>query len=375
VPEGTLIVSGQGWPSANQTRKCLIRRWVPLAMDGQRVKDDSSESSFNSVLEERIMTQSPIDDADARTLRGHWFQYLDTLEPFRRDLFGYCRKLTGTLWDAEDLVQETLLKGFGMTARGDFHGPGSPVRNLKAYLFRTATNLWLDDRRRQQRLVLTAEPTDDGQPDPDTASVREAIAHTRAQTSPAEFASLLLKDLYEFSIDDIADFIGTTPGTVKSALHRARGKARSEDAPPVSVSAADRALAEAFAEAITSQDVNRVMEMMAKTLQIEVCNVGGGRGRGEVWTRPSIAGVRAETAELQGECVVVMLRDGRLYDVLRLAGAEGQVTRITDYCYAPEVLKEAADALGYPCDAVRYHQGADVLPGMISTTTLPWQTG
>jgi len=319
------------------------------------------------------MKQSPIDDADARTLRGHWFQYLDTLEPFRAALFGYCRRLTGSLWDAEDLVQETLLKGFGMTARGDFHGPDSPVRNLNAYLFRTATNLWLDDQRRRQRLVLRAELDDEGAADQDAASVSEAIAGSRARNSPAEFASLVLKDVYDFSIDDIADFVGTTPGTVKSALHRARRKARSTDAPGAPVSDADRALAAAFAEAITSQDADRVMALMAETLQIVVCNVGGGRGRSEVWATPSISRVRAETAELDGACVVVMRRDGTLYDVLRLAGDEGQVTRIIDYCYAPEVLHEAAALLGYPCDAVRYHQGADVLPGMIGSTALPWR--
>lgn len=319
------------------------------------------------------MPQAPIDDADARILRGHWFQYLDTLEPFRPALFGYCRRLTGSLWDAEDLVQETLLKGFGMTARGDFHGPDSPIRNLNAYLFRTATNLWLDEQRRRQRLVPQAEPADSGGTDPDTASVSDAIASSRALNSPAEFASLVLKDVYDFPIDDIADFVGTTPGTVKSALHRARRKARSMDADQATVSEADRALAAAFAEAITSQDADRVMGLMAQTLQIVVCNVGGGRGRSEIWTAPSIAGVRAEPAELDGACVVVMLRDGRLYDVLRLAGDDAQVTRITDYCYAPEVLHEAAAFLGYPCDAARYHQGPDVLPGMIGSTALPWR--
>jgi hypothetical protein len=132
--------------------------------------------------------------------------------------------------------------------------------------------------------------------------MRDAIAFGRAHTSRLEFASLLLKEVYDFSLDDIAD----------------------------------------FAEAINSRDVNRVLGLMAETLQIVVCNVGGGRGRSRLWTEPSVQGVRAETAELFGRSVVVMIRDGHLYDVLRIDEDAGQLTRLTDYCYAPEVLSEVA---------------------------------
>ena len=68
-----------------------------------------------------------ITDDDARGLRKLWFDYLDTIEPLRRPLHAYGMKLTGNVWDAEDLVQETLLKGFAMIGRGDLHGSGSPV--------------------------------------------------------------------------------------------------------------------------------------------------------------------------------------------------------------------------------------------------------
>ena len=56
-------------------------------------------------------------------------------------------------------MQDTLLKGFAMIGRGDLHGPGSSVASPRAYLFRTATNLWLDGQRRRVReQAILAEP-------------------------------------------------------------------------------------------------------------------------------------------------------------------------------------------------------------------------
>lgn len=316
-------------------------------------------------------------DADARTLRAHWFRYLGTLEPLRPELYGYCRRLTGNVWDAEDLVQDALLKGFAMTARGDLHGPDSPVKDARAYLIRTATNAWIDNQRRGRRLD-TQPPEEPAAADADAVAMAEAIGHARRHTSALEFASLLLKDVYDFSLEDIADFVGTTQGTVKSALHRARRKIPDPAALPTpgSAPAAERALAAAFAEALNTRDVDRVLAMMADTLQIVVCNVGGGRGRSRMWTEPTIADApQAEPAELDGRCVVLLLKDDHLYDVLGVAGEAGVLTRLTDYCYAPDVLIEVAGRLGRSYHRGGYHQGPQVLPGMIATTTLPWRNG
>src|SRR5688500_9237569 len=95
------------------------------------------------------MTGTTLSDEVARAMRAHWFAYLDTIEGLRTPLHDYCLRLTRNTWDAEDLVQETLLKAFGMIARGDLHGSSNTIRNAKAYLFRTASNLWIDQQRRR----------------------------------------------------------------------------------------------------------------------------------------------------------------------------------------------------------------------------------
>ena len=78
-------------------------------------------------------------------MRAAWHRYVDLLAPLRPVLHGYCRRLTGNLWDAEDLVQDTLLRAFGQW------GVTAPtIRNPRAYLLRTATNVWIDRLRRRE---------------------------------------------------------------------------------------------------------------------------------------------------------------------------------------------------------------------------------
>src|SRR6187399_1917615 len=79
-------------------------------------------------------------------LRAAWHRYVDWVAPVRPALHGYCRRLTGNLWDAEDLVQDTLLRVFGQW------GVTNPeIREPRPYLLRVATNIWIDRARRRTR--------------------------------------------------------------------------------------------------------------------------------------------------------------------------------------------------------------------------------
>jgi DNA-directed RNA polymerase specialized sigma24 family protein len=58
------------------------------------------------------MADPELSNALVSETRAAWARYVDVLAPFRPQLHRYCRKLTGDIWDAEDLVQDTMLKGF-----------------------------------------------------------------------------------------------------------------------------------------------------------------------------------------------------------------------------------------------------------------------
>src|SRR3990172_8912013 len=105
----------------------------------------------------RPMGDIDLDDPLRRSLVSAWHQYLTALDPIRPDLFRYCRRLTGNLWDAEDLVQDTLLKAFANLSLILY-----TIRSPRAYLLRIATNLWLDTVRSRatERSTLAAAAND-----------------------------------------------------------------------------------------------------------------------------------------------------------------------------------------------------------------------
>jgi len=81
-----------------------------------------------------------------------WQRFLQRTEPLRPDLHRYCRALTGSVWDAEDLVQDTLLRAFAKLGEISLR-----IDTPKAYLFRIASNLWVDHFRRTEEVMPLAQ--------------------------------------------------------------------------------------------------------------------------------------------------------------------------------------------------------------------------
>lgn len=321
----------------------------------------------------------PITDDTSRALRTAWFDYLDAIEPLRPALHAYGLKLTGDVWDAEDLVQDTLLKGFAMIGRGDLHGPGSPVADTRAYMFRTASNLWIDRMRRTAReQAWIAEPRlQPAGADPDAA--RQGAEALFAVASPQARAAVVLKDVFDFTLEEIADQLRTTVGAVKAALHRGRAALAAAPSHPPRRDGPSQVLVERFIDAFNSRDVPTLTAVLTETCSIEVPGVGGGRGRRGGWAEASVghAGGRLEAGVYRGEPVVLFFNEaGRLYDIVRLEGDGELVSRITNYCYCPDTLEAVAAELGHQVSPLGYHQPPDILTRMIATTTLPWgETG
>jgi RNA polymerase sigma-70 factor (ECF subfamily) len=169
-------------------------------------------------------------------------QFHATIEPIRPDLFSYCLRLTGSVFDAEDLVQETLTRAFGRLFQ--YYQPVEP----RPYIFRMATNLWIDQYRRAQRLAFEPLTRDDQgvSDDPDLdEEVREALQVIVDLLEPRQRVAVLLKDVFGFSNAEIAEFLETTPGAVKALLHRGRARIERHRQPPHRVGAATTQLAEA----------------------------------------------------------------------------------------------------------------------------------
>ncbi len=323
------------------------------------------------------MPDDPFTDETARVMRRAWFDFLDLIEPFRPELHRYCVRLTGEVWSAEDLCQETLLRGFGAIGRGDLHGEPARLRNPRAYLFRTATNLWIDHVRHVGHEALAEPDPPAALPDAETlAHLRDVGEALFAGSAPQERAAIVLKEAFDFSIEEIAELISTTPGAVKSALHRGRTKFRDVPTSAIRSSPASKALIDRFVAAFKARDVAALRDTLLETASIEVQGVGGGRGPGGEWATSSIDHVtpRTEACRFHGEWIALHLTArGRLVGVTRIEETDGAVSRVRSYGYAPDTTALVAAELGLEPVRGAYHQGEETLPRMIATTSLPWE--
>ena len=149
-------------------------------------------------------------------------------EEYGRFLYSLAYRLTGSHHDAQDLVQEVLLR----VRRGlATYRPG----NLEGWLSRITTNVFLDDVRRKKRRPADPLPEDhervlQGSPDATEQMARDRLPQhlqdALAQLPPEFRAPVVLKDVLGYSYDDIASVLDVPVGTVRSRIHRGRNRLR-----------------------------------------------------------------------------------------------------------------------------------------------------
>jgi RNA polymerase sigma-70 factor (TIGR02960 family) len=215
----------------------------------------------------------------ARARAGDEGAFRELTDPYRRELHVHCYRILGSVQDAEDLVQETLLAAWrGLEA---FEGRSS----VRAWLYRIATNRCLNalrDRARRPRevqaMVEPPEPTRRTEPiwlEPYPEAryeAREAVElafMTALQNlPPRQRAAIVLRDVLGFRTAEVADMLDTGEASVKGALQRARATlggrlpAPDRDRAPLPNSARERELVERFADAVESGDIDDIVTLL-----------------------------------------------------------------------------------------------------------------
>jgi RNA polymerase sigma-70 factor (ECF subfamily) len=301
-------------------------------------------------------------------VRAPWRRFIDDVAPLRPDLYRYCRGLTGNVWDAEDLAQDALLRVFGQLGKLN-----SDVENPRAYLIRTATNLWLDRIRhfgREQAHVADtqAEPREEGPDASQVVDVRTAASRLFLCLAPRERASVMLVDVLDFSLAEAASLLKSTIGAVKAALHRGRQRLRDRvdlDAPalPANPSCAPRSLIDRFVAALAARDLDAIRDMCLADITFDM--VGGATFDGYEAGRSTLEFAHFvmpdwgfgenpnwRVVDIEGEAVVAGFRtmadvEG-LNEVWRLEVDGEAISRVRLYCFNPEVIGAVADELGTP---------------------------
>jgi RNA polymerase sigma-70 factor (ECF subfamily) len=322
------------------------------------------------------MTESEFPNQIRDAARAAWHRYIDFLAPFRPELYVYCRRLTGDIWDAEDLVQDTVVRGFSVLSRTD-----TTIENPRGYLIRIATNLWMDATRRRtsemnaltlnrNELASTADST------PEKSELRDAASRMMQMLAPQERAALVLKEVFDLSLDEIAKVLGTSVGAVKSALHRGRSILEDNaDAPTSRRPLPSAALVDRFVERLNASDLAGLLALMLETASIDMPGKGIEVGREEferksswLWQAvhvhldlpPEVRPPKFvnERVTFNGEPLMlgVMMHENSklLMAVARFEEDSGHIARIRSYNFSPEVIQEVGAELGIAAGFVPY---------------------
>jgi len=212
------------------------------------------------------------------------------LESHRRELTGYCYRMLGSAFDAEDAVQETFVRAWRSFDR--FEGRSS----LRSWLYRIATNVSLDmlsGRERRARPmdlgpsrepvvenlnvlpeVTWIEPIPDGRVVPEGDPADVAIAHDTIRLAfvaalqhlpPRQRAVLILCEVLRWQASEVAELLETSVASVNSALQRARATLEATDLTtdaPLSVEAADAELLERYVQAFERYDIEALTALI-----------------------------------------------------------------------------------------------------------------
>ena len=243
-------------------------------------------------------------DLISRARAGDGAAFRELTEPHRRELLVHCYRMLGSLQDAEDALQDTLLAAWQGLA--GFEGRAS----IRTWLYRIATNRCLNALRSASRRparewdvpeVEPPEPTRIGdvvwlEPFPDallegaidvplgpearheqTEAISLAFVTALQVLPPRQLAVLILRDVLGFHANEVADMLDSTVESVNSALKRARASLQRQKPPaaerepaPASESRAEQALVATFVRAYESGDLDALVALFTDEISISM---------------------------------------------------------------------------------------------------------
>jgi RNA polymerase sigma-70 factor (ECF subfamily) len=277
--------------------------------------------------------------------------------PHRRALHLHCYRLLGSLHDAEDAQQETLLRAW----RGiDGYEPRAP---LSAWLHRIATNVCL--RMLEQRARRALEPYPDRYldelpaHDDDPARAAETREHVglayiaALQTlPPRQRTVLVLREALDWSAKEVAELLGDSVASVNSALQRARAASAGEIKRHEADAASERRVMRAFQDAWAAVDIDAIVALLADdavlTMPPEDLSFETAPEIGRFFATQPLGGrldaIALQPARANGQPALAAYAEGEAYGVMVFAIQRGRIAGITGFAGMVHLF----DHLGLP---------------------------
>jgi RNA polymerase sigma factor (sigma-70 family) len=297
------------------------------------------------VVEERMEPkQSPPELAQARE------RFLELVAELRPELHRYCARLTGSIVEGEDVVQDTLAKAYYTLSKS------AELPPLRPLLFRIAHNTAMDALRRYEhrRVEPMAEP-------PEAAFELERVDPEAIGAALASFlllpvaqrSAVILKDVLSCTLEEIADATGSSLVAVKAALFRGRSalRARAADASEPTakpLAASERELLHRYAALFNARDWDALRALIADDCRLDLVSRAERRGKavGEYFSRyADIRDLHLVVGTLDGRPALAMYSPRHAPEpsnFVFIDWHERQIQTIRDFRYVPYIANEVA---------------------------------
>ena len=281
---------------------------------------------------------------------ARYLAFLETISTLRPALHRYCTRMTGSVMDGEDVVQEALFEAYRKLDKYDQSRP------LKPWLFRIAHNRCVDLLRHrgvQDEAEMASAVPEATEPAEPVLGTGKAVEHLVLTLPPKERACVLLKDVFDYSLEEIAELVDSSVGGVKAALNRARTKLT--ESFPTTKSARNaspelKRIMQLYVERFNRRDWDGVRELTSADARLNVAERFAGKFADapyfynyERWPWPW----KLALGELDGEPVVIILQRGAdtwtPHSAIRFEVIGQRIGRIVDYIHCPWVLAAATN--------------------------------
>jgi RNA polymerase sigma-70 factor, ECF subfamily len=292
--------------------------------------------------------------AELRVARERFIELVGDLRP---ELHRYCARMTGSIADGEDVVQDTLARAYYALSELDELPP------LRPWLFRIAHNRAIDHNRRFDRRMRDPLDDDDAlagdagpESDPE-ASLAQSEAMRAAvslflELAPAQRSCVILKDVLGHAIGEIAELLGLTEPAVKAALHRGRTRLRELRTVEVPTARAGSPEVARYAALFNARDWDAVRAMLADDVRLDLVTRAQRTGRRDVGNYctnyDKVNDWYLVPAWLDGREVLAVYRapgDPAPSYFIELTFVQGKLTYIHDFRYVPYITRDAAFTL------------------------------